>query len=1030
MAISIFNRKKQFFAPEVEGLIKQLTNFKEDDRNYQEVEKFIYSNIIHHNFATVDIAIVKNTIDGYVEKFHAHGLSKRAKQLKELVDKYVTSDSSQHTQLNVQWHVLWLLLNLSTRPTAVSDECVSIEELPEFIKEEEEIDWAEYLREGFEEFRYPSDESDDDLDWLSVSEEDCTGVEYVSDANEEDLKSFGNIPHPSLWQLTPQLSQRETLRRVVREGKEAEEWLSSNLQHSWWSDKSFRSVLESHHPETRVCQIWEETFKSQVGEDSTDQLLVISEFKVLHEVLWMLQVPTDCALFYQDDNDKFHVKADVSMPSTIPETLGLYLEEFCPYINMVSCLKTFEELLNEQEMGDSPPPVTYKAYCAALCRQLQKFTEVVIGIETRLNKQDETMTLISVREELSPALKILQYLHCIHIKAITDWVSQPAWFCATRLLSVLYEIVSEASDEKLLEVSLDIFIHSFHPYLDIIDVWLCEGRLEDWRKEFLVIKEDGGIPEVMPYESEMLKCGVTPVRLLTSLVDVVREAGRTMEIVNSLNKLSQFRDTVRNKGCLFREFSDNVYSEIKRLKDKISELPKIDEEIPDNVTEKICYTSVRSSCGDLIEDEEKSIHEESESKAISPVSSRKSSRPTSPTALVPRYLQSLSGKAMYAQTMSVLLQNPLLGEVFRGYLSPPRPPSPPAVKPVFPQEASDSDCSVSLVGLMSIHSVLERQLSLVESRHKSASSLVTDTLLTEHNLCKHLTVLRTVYFMENGNLAQSFYSYLFKEIEAGTWNNSISLNAQLKVCVEEYFPGFENYFTVQIETSCRDKSSNALVHHIIPAISLAYRVDWPVSLVISEASIASYNKVFRFLLHLKYAFWTLHNTRFSDLTDSSHPLWVRRLHVLKTWMLHSTNTLHSYFMGLVLRSYSTHLEESVLSADSLQVIVQAHNKFLDEVKIHCLQDKTNYLENFIKRLLKLCSMLAELWELEVVGGGDLEAELCVLEEAFLVAYHSLIHCLEMVSPEEDQGNFLYELKCEIASSEPECFTLEAKSINS
>lgn len=54
---------------------------------------------------------------------------------------------------------------------------------------------------------------------------------------------------------------------------------------------------------------------------------------------------------------------------------------------MVSCLKTFEELLNEQEMGDSPPPVTYKAYCAALCRQLQKFTEVVIGIETRLNKQ-------------------------------------------------------------------------------------------------------------------------------------------------------------------------------------------------------------------------------------------------------------------------------------------------------------------------------------------------------------------------------------------------------------------------------------------------------------------------------------------------------------------------------------------------------------------------------------------------------------------------------------------------------------------
>lgn len=45
---------------------------------------------------------------------------------------------------------------------------------------------------------------------------------------------------------------------------------------------------------------------------------------MLHEVLWMLQVPTDCALFYQDDNDKFHVKADVSMPSTIPVSVFKY----------------------------------------------------------------------------------------------------------------------------------------------------------------------------------------------------------------------------------------------------------------------------------------------------------------------------------------------------------------------------------------------------------------------------------------------------------------------------------------------------------------------------------------------------------------------------------------------------------------------------------------------------------------------------------------------------------------------------------
>lgn len=65
---------------------------------------------------------------------------------------------------------------------------------------------------------------------------------------------------------------------------------------------------------------------------------------------------------------------------------------------------------------------------------------------------------------------------------------------------------------------------------------------------------------------------------------------------------------------------------------------------------------------------------------------------------------------------------------------------------------------------MSMHSVLERQMELVVTRHRTASRLVTQTLRAEYSLLQHFTVLRTVFFMENGVLAQSFYSYLFKEV--------------------------------------------------------------------------------------------------------------------------------------------------------------------------------------------------------------------------------------------------------------------------
>ncbi|KAG8311086.1 Gamma-tubulin complex component 5 [Homalodisca vitripennis] len=122
------------------------------------------------------------------------------------------------------------------------------------------------------------------------------------------------------------------------------------------------------------------------------------------------------------------------------------------------------------------------------------------------------MTLISVLEELTPGLHMLHYLYDVHSRAVADWYSHPAWLCATRLLSVLYEAMLEASNHIYLAATLDIFMHSFHVYLDIIDVWLSEGRLDDWRKEFLVIRTEG-VLEVMPYEQEMRKCGVSPVPL-------------------------------------------------------------------------------------------------------------------------------------------------------------------------------------------------------------------------------------------------------------------------------------------------------------------------------------------------------------------------------------------------------------------------------------------------------------------------------------------------------------------------------------
>uniref|UniRef100_A0A1B6LZE0 Gamma-tubulin complex component n=1 Tax=Graphocephala atropunctata TaxID=36148 RepID=A0A1B6LZE0_9HEMI len=1013
MALLAYNRKKQFLAPDIEGLIKHLTGFEEDNRNYQEVAKFAYSNIIHHNYVTVDVIAVKKSVDGIIEKFKIHGLNHRGKRLKELVDRYVSSNSGQHSPANiVRWHVLLLLLKLSYKPTSVPEHAlIATKVISKPSVTEEDIDWPVYLNEGYEQFQCPVDLSEDEELWQTSSEEEV----------EEPRNEMGRCSSVSV----PLVSRPEALRLLLRDAAQSEEWLRDHVQHSWWCDLSYQRLPESRNSLTDMYSIWEQYMSSKFKRDSSPllQTQVVSEFKVLQEVLWMLQASSDSSFFRLNNEGLFHAKPNLSLSSTIPDSLRLFLEEICPYFDMINDLRRFEEELSKQEMGENPPPVTYKAYCTGLSHQLYNLNQMVLKVQTKLNKQEGCMTLVSVMEELTPGLHMLHFLYNVHIRATADWRSHPAWICATRLLSVLYEALLEASTHTYLAAVLNIFMHSFRVYLDIIDVWLSEGRLEDWRKEFLVISK-GGVLETMPYQEEMSRCGVTPVPLLSKLVTLVRDAGNTMEVVSQLNKLPELRDIVHNKGCLFKEFTQNVHAEIKRLRG-ISEMD-ISRSSSDFSVNDIGYdwNQNEKKDEDVKSGEEKTSEDsvgtieinmdlETANLRFGPENNEilvdeTGEREATNSEEIPKYLGQLSERAIYDQAMRELIDtNPLLTKALYSQPDP----------DLATASAAESVISTNLAGLMSVHNVLETQLELVSSRHKLASRLVTETLRQQYSLQQHFTVLRNVFFMESGNLAQRFYTYMFKEIEGGSWKNSLSLSVHIQLCVEEFYPGFGNHFLVLVQEGAENTDN---VHRAIRAISLAYKVDWPVNTIITQDTIDSYNMVFRFLLHVKYASWTLANLHFSDMSASCSPLRARRLQVLKMWMYHSTNTLHSYFMSQVLHSFSTHLEQSILLADSTDDIVLAHMQFLNEVKVHCLQDQRNGVVNFIMQLLKLCSSLSLLWGKEATDPLS-DSDIQTVEKDYVLAYQGLVHCLESVAEERYTVSFLSELHSEMSHSTPHPF---------
>jgi gamma-tubulin complex component 5 len=76
----------------------------------------------------------------------------------------------------------------------------------------------------------------------------------------------------------------------------------------------------------------------------------------------------------------------------------------------------------------------------------------------------------------------------IHKAVDVDWYQSTNWQCASKLLSSLYIKMQNSSNYKTINLCASLYLASISAYLNIVDVWLSEGRLEDWREEFIIYR--------------------------------------------------------------------------------------------------------------------------------------------------------------------------------------------------------------------------------------------------------------------------------------------------------------------------------------------------------------------------------------------------------------------------------------------------------------------------------------------------------------------------------------------------------------
>lgn len=124
---------------------------------------------------------------------------------------------------------------------------------------------------------------------------------------------------------------------------------------------------------------------------------------------------------------------------------------------------------------------------------------------------------------------------------------------------------------------------------------------------------------------------------------------------------------------------------------------------------------------------------------------------------------------------------------------------------------------------------------------------------------------------------------------------------------------------------------------------VTYHFNRELSHIITPDDIASYNKVFSFLLKVKWGITTLEKLRFPRSHKRRMPyapfemidLIMRRLEQLRFWMIYAIQSIHFHLMTHVLQSMGEQVDLKIEKCENLKEMEAVHKSYLSTVCEHC-----------------------------------------------------------------------------------------------
>ena len=812
------------------------------------------------------------------------------------------------------------------------------------LKKEQELKkWKDILCEGETTDNQSSQWNDQDLSDWSNSDDEEPIYENINRVDVSAMENTNKFPTsyeynrintflPGCSQpLQPPQKIPPPGNTVHAESREAKQWISTHvLPHYWIKQKdgkmnsNYPLALKSNQIHTLDSNSLIYSSADMISELDfyytsvlgipIEEKTVITEYQIIREVIWTLRYPQLSHKLSSNsyENQKSHsdlpyplFRYDSSShafipnagwlctPSISPESLSTLLEKFAITLSSLHHLAYFIRNVIDrpiQETSDlSLPPLTYEAYAAGLSNIVKLFSADLMDIEKIVREKKITFTLLDMQSKLSSWSRILNCLGRFHACAVTkcgkiENTENPVsnWQAAIRLLASLNEAISSEYKADMYAIYVDLFLKTIAPYFRIMGLWVSQGRLEDWRDEFVFTVNpdfhtsqmrlqmrydeiassddddlDGdsasdiqtkGLQESFwsrgfisrPYKSYLSTHELKVPEIFDWTLPRILNCGKSIEILTILQKQGKLEKSSALQFKYHVSFTQLYDEFLSNLKGSLLDHQIIQEENGESENKSDANSS-EIQVKDVV-DEDLSNYDPYLIAAFNSLLSKAGSE---------NKCSDVEGN----KKDILKLQNG--GKDFlilSNY----------GLDPMKPLTANFETC---LMPVISKH---------VDKAANTLLNLFRSTL----NLEIHLNFVRNVYLMESGDLMSEFYNSIFKAVSqqlmqkstkksnlpCSEWSiDSLSLTVLLHDCLYRRPPTGEDMverFTVKIygtSDTLTDLESN---------IHIAYHVDWPMNIVLHSTSLTMYNKVFQFLLKVKHALWSLQEIDPKEISKS------------------------------------------------------------------------------------------------------------------------------------------------------------------